>query len=272
VLAHAAVKIVTEAGRACKGPVLGLFASKNDAGQLSTKRVSELTASSKSQVNSCRALSNESMPKQFSTYTDLGKKAGCARRVCSEIEADATRRWMEKMNPARSGDKFTVCWMVESLSNFYDGRYRSVEGQSTIIEFALASDKGSLLRKAAKNPTNRWLRNVKVYLDATDQDQLHKLRVKELCSDRKALDAELLARLLCEVDRREAVGVRDFPREGEEEEEEEEEEDKEEDEEDEEEEKELVLCPRTKVTFYKVLLKGSRLWKRPPHDHCTSTP
>ena len=32
--------------------------------------------------------------------------------------------------------------------------------------------------------------------------------------------------------------------------------------------KEGVLCPRTKRTFYKVLLKGSKLWKRPPHEHC----
>jgi hypothetical protein len=72
---------------------------------------------------------------------------------------------MKLRNPARSGTTDdSVCWMINSKDDFYHDEYRSVKGQVEIFELAL--EMFPSLREAAKTPTTKWLRNIKLYLGA----------------------------------------------------------------------------------------------------------
>ena len=48
-----------------------------------------------------------------------------SRRTCDEAEPISTQKWMCTENPARSGDKIKVCWMIKGRFDFYHENYRS---------------------------------------------------------------------------------------------------------------------------------------------------
>jgi hypothetical protein len=186
------------------------------------------------------------------------------RRAIPVYEEFATKEWVYKKNPARSGDKKRIAWMTKSDEEFYFEDYRSVAGQIDIITAALKEHPD--LRKAASvdAPGNQWLRNVKKYLNAVQEDAVDTLTIPVLRAERTVNDAqlaELVGRQLdgegdrverldgeekgIEEGKGEVVDIEDG--EGE----------------------ERVLHPRTYTTFYKTILRGVRLWKRPPHDACS---
>jgi hypothetical protein len=68
---------------------------------------------------------------------------------------------MTTRNPARSGDKKTICWMDMDREDFYFDVYRSLEGQCEIYELALKNDKA--LVESIRKPRNEWERNLKKY-------------------------------------------------------------------------------------------------------------
>jgi len=108
------------------------------------------------------------------TQENLGQK-----KMGPELEAVATRRWMLGENPARSGDTKEICWMTKGADDFYHEDYRSVHAQCEIIKKALALD-GDELRAAAVDPKNVWERNVRIYLDAVEENALDALTVHDI--------------------------------------------------------------------------------------------
>jgi hypothetical protein len=175
---------------------------------------------------------------------------------------------MQDENPPRSGDTKVIAWMTASLEEFYYEAYRSRAGQCAIITLALELG-GDRLREAAKNPTNRWLRNVAVYLGAVASDSLDSIRVPELRAD-AVVTVDILLGLEVqepvkgdiELHRPNQDGVQGSL-EGDVVEERGESGLSKED--------HLTgmwLCPRAQRTLYDTILGSMRLWQRPPHDNC----
>ena len=191
-------------------------------------------------------------------------------QMVSELEQVATRRWMHAENPARSGDNKEICWMTKGADDFYHEEYRTVSAQCTIIASALQLD-GVELRAAAERPKNEWERSVRTYLEALEDDALDALTVLDIRPD-EPLDVE---KALAEMD---SVGQQMM--EG---------------------DKEAWVCgehgleeaaasemndaegggehvdagygarvlkPRSQRFLYGGVLKGLRMWHRPPHNHC----
>ena len=192
------------------------------------------------------------------------------RTHVGDAECESTRAWFRELNPARSGDKQDICWMINTLDDFYHEKYRSVEGQSEIILLALEYF-GDDIRHAAKQPTNRFLRNVKAYLDAAADGVLDQLKVQEDVAPDAALDS-VLDSVLDDTERQinldaavnqsanELCIETHYQAAHEQEEMEQDEDDNHAD--------VRTLCPRTSRFLYQTLLKGMRLWHRPPHNHC----
>ena len=106
----------------------------------------------------------------------LNKSA--ARSHLSEAESEATKKWMSEENPARSGDQMLIYWMNKGTVDFYQEDYRSAGSQVKIIQKALKMY-GDELRQAARSPTNRWLRNVKTYLDSIEDNAVETITVDD---------------------------------------------------------------------------------------------
>ena len=85
--------------------------------------------------------------------------------------------------------------MMKGREDFYFENYRTVEAQLEIIAIALQKY-GDELRKQAKTPTNRWLRNVDVYLDAAEKGTMDSVRVPMLSIESVvAVDLDVVTRL-----------------------------------------------------------------------------
>jgi len=175
---------------------------------------------------------------------------------------------MLRENPARSGDQKEIAWMVKSKDDFYYEDYSTVSAQCSIISEALTIF-GDTLRVAALTPTNKWLRNVRAYLCALDDGQLDQLWVQDTRGDgdvdmQSVLQDAAFREGQMEGDLEPSVsgemGVDDGAGPGEEEEA------------DDmcavEQDSTVRLRPRTKKFFYERVLKGMRMWHRPPHNHC----
>jgi hypothetical protein len=123
----------------------------------------------------------------------LHKALVVIRNTVPDAEGSATRGWFQSTNPARSGDKRDISWMVKGFDDFYHEDYRSAEGQIEIIERALANH-GDTLRVEAASPTNRWLRNVATYLLAVADGAVDELHVKNTRPNNPLDIAEALER------------------------------------------------------------------------------
>ena len=123
----------------------------------------------------------------------------------------------------------------------------SLAGQMKIMDRALATN-GEELRAAAKNPKNRWHRNIRTYLEALSLDALDELRVHRLQAERpKAIDAVVAAVVNAEQEGA-GDGQVGGPEHGGEHEDEEQD------------EAGRVLYPRSYRCLYESMLKGMRLW------------
>jgi phage pi2 protein 07 len=194
------------------------------------------------------------------------------------MESVATRGWFSAQNPARSGDQKEICWMVKGFTDFYHEEFRPVQAQKEIIRTALGVYGDNLRDQAtSKAPKNTWLQNVATYLHAEAEGELHKLHVKDI----RPNDIEDIAAALNDDDIPDVYGHKDpaQPDDGSaqrdsaqgekdgdeghpgwEDTVEEMIEDNDDD--------DYRLKPRTSRFFYKRLLAGMRLWKRPPHNSC----
>ena len=118
-----------------------------------------------------------------------------------------------------------------------------------------------------ENPTNKFERNVKAMLYAESRGQeliVHKLKaeLKRFPSEDEAI-TELASSIMEDHEEEEeekAVRVDTSQLSADDTEEEEEEEEKE--------PETWTIYPRAKRTFYRSILAGKRLWKRPPDDNC----
>jgi hypothetical protein len=224
--------------------------------------------------------------------------------VCAHVCActqEATREWVYDVCPARSGDQKKIAWSVKNADDFYFEDYRSTEGQFAI--FAIALRRFPYLREKAKNPSNRFERNLKVYIgrracvcvcvcvcacayvyvcvcvcvcvrscvqrcalivtslaDAKGNPNDARVSVHLLSGQHKVFSQEQAAELVAQVDD-EPESTDDAPVQFDtsavtEELDEPEGADK------------WVLYPRSHKTFYRVILAGVRMWKRPPDNHC----
>ena len=184
-----------------------------------------------------------------------------ARVAVTDAERVATRKWMHEQNPARSGDNQKIAWMVKSRTDFYYESYRTREGQIAIIQKALDIF-GDELRMQASIPTTKWLRNVKVCMDASSDGALDDITVKE--DPRPPSDKVDLQQVL---DHMNAAANPSF---GELDDIEpcEEASDEESDDAGDKGDGVRLLHPRSFRSFYGTCLKGCRLWRRPPHNHC----
>jgi hypothetical protein len=197
------------------------------------------------------------------------KLLGRPTRV-SEAEKVATRRWMNKENPARSGDNKAICWMTKGRDDFYYEEYRSVPAQCKIIKYALQLC-GDDLEKAAERPKNEWERSVRTYLEALKDGALDALTIADIRPN-EPLDIEKAMADMDSVGQRMMDGDREAWVCGE-------------DGVDGADGSELddvegegeyggagygarVLKPRSQKFFYGCVLKGMRMWHRPPHNHC----
>ena len=185
-------------------------------------------------------------------------------RTIDEAEAFSTTTWMRKENPARSGDQKNICWMVKGRFDFYHENYTTVEAQVDIIKIALDRF-GDELRAKARSQSNVWLRNVSVYVDALENGCVHELKIARGKSQEEVqLNFDDLLAEVLEISSRERNEVASMD--GEELDDIIEDDDPalmvhtSED--------HLTLRPRSYKYFYGQVLKGERLWKRPPHDHC----
>jgi hypothetical protein len=186
-------------------------------------------------------------------------------------ERIATQTWFGTENPARSGDQQAICWMVKGFTDFYHEDYRSAAAQVTIIEGALLIY-GDELRAAAATRANVWLRNVDKYLAAERTATIQDLRVQDIRPFHQT-SVEAIQRALDAPN--ETYGHLDPLPAPDGEVNEEKHDDADADDEvdtaqaDDDPNDPYVLTPRSSVFFYKRLLGGMRLWKRPPHNHCT---
>jgi hypothetical protein len=187
--------------------------------------------------------------------------ARLVRRHLPESEEVATRKWMYATNPARSGDQKEICWMIMPKDDFYFEVYRTPREYIEIIIIALDLY-GDELRDAVRSPTNNWLRNVKTYLDALQDGALESIIIRDIRTESKVNMDDVLA----EAGRREkkekdAPAEPEFPWN-------EQEDIKDVEEEENDSEGVPRFYPRCKKYFYRQVLKGMRLWNRPPHNHC----
>ena len=192
------------------------------------------------------------------------QRSASLTRTIDEAEAFSTITWMRKENPARSGDQKNICWMVKGRFDFYHENYRTVEAQVDIIKIALDRF-GDELRAKARSQSNVWLRNVSGYVDALANGCVHELKiargksqeeVKLNFDDVLAEVLEISNRQRNEVGNMDGEALHDII-------------------EDDDSafmmhssDDHLTLRPRSYTYFYGKVLKGERLWKRPPHDHC----
>ena len=86
VMAEGARRLVVEAGRANRGPMLGILAAPNVQGQVSIGDLSSITGFSKSHVASCRRTEVTIGPKPASTFRDRQMPAGVTRKKVPGIE------------------------------------------------------------------------------------------------------------------------------------------------------------------------------------------
>ena len=253
ILAQGALEVVAKAGRACAGEVLGSVAKPNKEGQIPAKKLAEITKKSVSWINTSKRNAVKGVAGTFSTQS---KPRVVQHVVVPDEEEAATRWWTREENPARSGDKQVICWMVKTKERFYEDDYRSVPAQKDIITHALENDSGLLER--VKNPKNVWHHNVRKYLAAKKEGNLSKLRIHTKSPQGPSDMTEALAL----AERHEEEGAsEDLDLDKEEGAEEEQAEEENEDD-------ELTLHPRTYKCFYNSILKNERLWQRPPDNAC----
>jgi hypothetical protein len=281
-LAEAACNLGTQAGRACKAGVLGVLASVNDAGQVSTARVADLTGVSTRTVRRAREATDAGRP---NTFTTQSKAQGGKRCGVGDVERQATIAWMRRACPARSGDQFATLWMTKSKEDFYFEDYRSVSAQATIYEHALAASEELRSHIASGSLTSQWERNVAMYVgrlpvtdslltinftdsltltDAKNAGQTDSLSVKVLWEERPKLDDGSVAALVRLVPDnappeivQEEVNVPPPDVEADD------------NAPDSQQQQRVVLMPRTYRTFYGSILRKERVWQRPPDDHCS---
>ena len=86
VLAEGARLLVEEAGRANRGPMLGILASPNAQGQVSIGDLSSIMNVSKSRVASCRRTEVTYGPKPASTFRDQQMPLGVTRKKVPDAE------------------------------------------------------------------------------------------------------------------------------------------------------------------------------------------
>jgi hypothetical protein len=276
-LAEAARDLGTQAGRACKAGVLGVLASGNAQGQMSTARVAEIAGVSQRHVQMARAAAAAGTA---NTFTAQSKKQGVTRAGVGDVEQSATLAWMRKACPARSGDQRAILWMSKSKEDFFFEDYRSVDAQVAIYNHALAHSEQLRARVAGRKPASQWERNVAKYvgsyivtylgllinvfarlIDARDKGVVDSLRVKVLWEERPLLDDRNVAAIVGLVPDdappeivQEEVKVQPIA--------------DEEEVEDAAPQPQLVLNPRAYRTFYGTILAKERVWQRPPDDHC----
>jgi hypothetical protein len=193
------------------------------------------------------------------------------RETNTDAEVFATRAWMRKENPARSGDQKDICWMVKGKFDFYHEHYRTAVAQIDIFKIAL-EHYGDDLRTKATSSSNPWLRNLQKYLDAVDNGQVDELAVATLNETPEgALNFnEILAEVL-EISQRQQLEDKHSKDESDNNESDNNESDNDDDRRPmtgAEDKDHLVLKPRCYQFFYNTLLRGERLWHRPPHNHC----
>jgi hypothetical protein len=190
--------------------------------------------------------------------------------MVTEVEQVATRTWIHAENPARSGDDKEICWMTKGADDFYHEDYRTVLAQCEIIAEAIRLC-GDELRAAAERPKNQWERNVRIYLEALQDNALdaltvHDIRPAEPLDIEKAIaEMDSVGQTLMDGDKEPWVcgeqGVGDETGS----------------------ETEVVeeggeyegagygarvLKPRCQQFLYGRVLAGVRMWHRPPHNHC----
>jgi hypothetical protein len=193
----------------------------------------------------------------------MNKAACLTRNTIAPTEFHATRKWMQAENPARSGDKQAICWMVMSAQDFYADQYCSPAHQKKIIKLALEENREQL-EEESRSPKTSWMKNVRLYLDAETNNTLDTLRVRKGLVQYEAPE-QRLPDALNDLDWFEGNAERlaedvlgpaaSAP-------------ENEQDEIFSPDKNAAELVPRTMSFFYKSLLKGLRLWQRPPHNHC----
>jgi hypothetical protein len=112
-------------GRANKPGLIGALAQPTTEGALSTTQLAELGNVSTSHVTKARRLYGT---EGGGTFSSLQMKPSVTRENISYLEKMATRKWMETMCPARSGDTQRVLWMTLDKEDFYFDMYRSLTG------------------------------------------------------------------------------------------------------------------------------------------------
>ena len=183
--------------------------------------------------------------------------------------------------------------MTLGQGDFYFDIYRSVTGQIEIIKLALQKGEEEIKEKLARLEArdaklSRWLQNVKTYLgthtlicmnsfmfdltsvyfqDALMEGVLADVRVHKLKAEGNVTDEELGN--LVEVIQSKPVNFNENDEEEEKEEEDEEGEDEDGPEQPPADATQRILYPRSEKCFYKRILKGMRMWKRPDHDDCS---
>jgi hypothetical protein len=150
--------------------------------------------------------------------------------------------------------------MVKGKYDFYHENYRTVDAQFAIFTRAL-QEHGDQLRQAAQNPTNRWLRNLRVYLDALAADDLKSVRIKLLKADQPATSIGSLLDRVDAAEQKQEDNNNDDADDvdhghSEEEHMQEEKADN------------RTLYPRTYSAFYGTILVDLKCWHRPPDDYC----
>ena len=74
------------------------------------------------------------------------------------MEKTSVKKWFSEENPARSGDKKDICWMVKSKGDFYHENYRNVGSQCEMIKWALDVFGDELRDEAMDNRKDPFLK------------------------------------------------------------------------------------------------------------------
>lgn len=252
-------KILGNVGPACKSAVIAMCTAPD----LDAHTIAEAANVTDRWVRVCRSKHNDK------NFFNSGKRKGegphaasNGRKSVPASEQAAVREFMLQENPARSGDTQPIAWMSKGRTDFYFEDYRSARGQLDIIAKAVnCPEHGEELRRQASansKLTCRWLKNVSLYLLYQSKGKLGELKVRRLQCERLSssrLAREALARMRIDPDEDEDLLPPESPEAG----------DDCEDSDDD----GPMLRPRSYDFFYKVLLKGLPLRKRPPHNFCS---
>ena len=173
--------------------------------------------------------------------------------------------YMQDKCPPRSGDSKLTMWMTKDADDFYHEDYRSLDDQLVIYEIALT--RFPSLAASCRAGSNSFHRNLRTYLEAKENGRVQDLKVHLLDAQRTQLTPDNAVGIVAglgtedEADRCEQqVDTSPPGDEGDL--------DAETDEPGRASKDSFTLYPRAYRTFYRRILVGQRLWKRPPENHC----